>query len=535
MRSVQGMTRWSLEHNLIKWTELNRNVKGAPWSWSWRGRDFSFLLPIYRDTSPYIVIVKARQLAVSEYCINWMFNNLLQYHHTTGIHVFPNDTQSKKFSKLRILPDIFSKKVIISDDNYYSRYADNVSHKHLSNASNYILSFIGGVQRAKSTDARSISADFLILDEAKDLPQGDIADVEECLSMSPYKLKRIIGTPDFPDTEFDKRYQLSDQHEWVVSCEGCGYSAPLSFDFILAGADGFFYGCPKCSHAIDKAAGHWEAQNSDGHYRGYHISQLIANWISADEIMEKKASPSYYPQKFANEVLGLAYSGGEKPIPFAKLMGCAISDMERWPAGFERISVGVDWGNVSHYVILGVSDNDYFLVDFGVLDRQSVLSHAKEVIKIAEARPDAVLILDSGYGKAQNQLIFKELRNRAWSCFYKDSAMVPEFSTISRSGKQALDEEDYEFHVTVSHSTMSEIVANHISERRIHFWLDGNVDPHSALHEFLSEITLVSTEQSGNKRKWHTTQAHYFMCLFYALIGFYTEAEDEGFFYSKAQ
>jgi len=530
--------------DLILWTESNRLIKGQPWSWSIDNRDFSYMLPIYSDDSPEIIIKKSRQMAVSEYAINWLFWNLSRNPHTTGIHVFPNASQSQKFSKLRILPDNFRERIFVPESPRY-RYADNVTHKHLINDSHYILSFIGGIH-SKSTDARSISADFLVLDETKDLPQEDIADVEECLALSPFKMKRTIGTPDFFGTEFSKRWERSDQHEWVLRCDKCGHSAPLTFDYIrqvererIRKADSYYYGCPECGTFLDKLDGAWQPQNPDGVMRGYHVTQLMASWISADEIMKKKAD--YPPSKFANEVLGIEFEGAQRPLSPAKLLNCCVSDVAEWRPAFERISIGVDWGNVSYYVVLGEAEGVNYLLDFGTWNDPDVAAHANHLIALVRAkylaqRPS--IIMDSGYGKAQNQIVFRAFPQQAWACFYgSDKLLRPQYEVIKSVSGAPLNPTDYQYHVSIHHSSICEEVAARLDEGKIRFWRGADaLDSTSALRSFIDNLSLVDVDvvetSMGSRRRWVTTSAHYFMALLFAYVGLQKE-EHPVFFYSK--
>ena len=509
--------------DLILWTENHRLIKGLPWSWSLDTRDFSYMLPIYRDNSPEIIIKKSRQMAVSEYAINWLFWNLSRNPHTTGIHVFPNASQGQKFSKLRILPDNFRERIFVPESHRY-KYADNVTHKHLINDSHYILSFIGGIH-SKSTDARSISADFLVLDETKDLPQEDIADVEECLALSKFKMKRTIGTPDFFGTEFSKRWERSDQHEWVCSCKKCGHSAPLTFDFIQK-SDSHYYGCPKCGALLDTLEGSWQPQNPDGTTRGYHVTQLMASWISASEIMKKKAD--YPPSKFANEVLGIEFEGAKRPISPTKLLNCCVTDVAGWQSTYERISIGVDWGNVSHYVILGISEGTYYLMDFGIWNDPDVAAHANHLIALVRAKYFAQrcpIVMDSGYGKAQNQIVFRAFPQLAWACFYGSVELLkPQFEIIRSVSGTPLNPTDYQYHVHIHHGSLCEEVTALLDEGKVKFWRgDDALDSTSALRSFIDNLSLIDVDvvdtSMGTRRKWVTTPAHYFMALLFAYVG----------------
>lgn len=471
------------------------------------------MLPIYQDNSPETVIKKSRKMAVSEYAINWLFWNLDCHPYTTALHIFPNDSQSKKFSKTRILPDMF-KDIQIADP----KRTDNVTHKTLPNGSHYILSFIGGVH-SKSTDARSLSADFLVLDEAKDLPQKEIADVEECLSLSNYKYKRVIGTPDFPNTDFEKRWLNSDQHEWCLVCDNCSLIQPLTFDNIIDKPTQHSFACTKCNQPLNRLTGQWIPQNPEGKTRGYHVTQLMANWWSADQIIEKKNLPQYSPQKFNNEVLGLDYSGENRPITIPKLLACKIKDPAEWVSNPTKTGIGIDWGNTSFYIVLHSANDTFYIQDFGRMEEENIMKHAEATSKLLNRYQGACAVLDSGYGRAQNQSLFDEHPTRAYECIYSsEKDTEPHWSITPTAQNQ------FKYQVHMNHQATCEAAVQLINLQKIKIYIpeECKLSTGSKLRDLLENLCLVDVRtvetNAGLKRKWNITPAHYFAALCFAYL-----------------
>jgi len=57
----------------VAWTKQNRILKGERFSFE----DRDYLLPLYRDSSHRIIIVKARQMEMTEWIVNWLLHKLV--------------------------------------------------------------------------------------------------------------------------------------------------------------------------------------------------------------------------------------------------------------------------------------------------------------------------------------------------------------------------------------------------------------------------------------------------------------------------
>lgn len=568
--------------NIVDWVSVNRTLKGKKWQWVSREknihgkeilRDYRYLIPIYLSTADKIVVKKSRQMAFSEYGINWILGTVLERPYLNALHVFPNEKQAKKFSMVRLTP-IFNKndspriaKMLVNPEEFYKnpsalQAAANVFHKQFTNQSNYILSFVGG-ENTKSTDARSVTADIVFLDEAKDLPEDRLADVIECMSSSSIKQMRMVGTPDFEGTTFDTWFNESTRNEWEVTCKECGTPQLLTIDNIASTRSSpnpsistrgalYYYACTECKAELDRTADHskWVEQNPGASSHGYHVSQLMATWIQADEIMQKKSEYSKLPWKFPNEVLGLTYEGASKPISMSKLLRCKVNPTIV-AMGCKHTSIGVDWGNQSHYIVLGANGRDKtYILDFGIFENVQALEHANELDKLADIWKPDIGIMDAGYGKIQTQTMFKNRPGKFYSCFYKDSAFMPEWNIITTgTDNYPLHHNDYQYHVTVNHTMMCDDVLTALDSGKFGIPIDDSDDLMpgvSKTKDMLDNLCLarvISSESSrsvSSKRKWVITKAHFYAALCYAMIGINdlldkdsTESGAEDFFVPK--
>ena len=508
--------------DIIEWVSNNRLINDKEWKWSYYNTDYGFLKQIYQDPSNRMVVMKSRQAGLSEYGINWLFFNLENHHNTTGLHVFPNAAQARRFGQLRARSDIFVSEKF-SPSKTDPDAPNTIQTKYLVDSrSTYILTYLGGTH-SKSVDARGTAADFLLLDEMADLPQDDVVAVMESLSASRYGLIRMIGTPTVENDEFSNAYNRSDKHEWAVSCVECGHQQILTIDNIIKDDDGiYYYSCAECKAELDRTNGEWIAQVPDADMRGYHISQLLMTNISAYDILEKK---NLYPAaKFHNEVLGIPFSGDVAPITISKLRRCFVDSL---PTTYQFKSMGVDWGNTSHYVVLGQSDA-LSIIDYGVFDSPSVVEHASAAVQLINDSNIDVTVMDSGYGAAQNLSMFQSLpAETAYACFYSTkNASKPFFTTIDTLNGEWLADEYVTYKVSADHLSMYEKVVSLIDKADINILKtpdDSFNEGDSALRDMCNNLCLLRSEVKNvggfARRKYVSTPAHFASALAFALIG----------------
>ena len=94
------------------------------------------------------------------------------------------------------------------------------------------------------------------------------------------------------------------------------------------------------------AIARWVEMNPEARWTGYRISQLQVKWIPIHEILEKKEN--YSTAKYYNEVLGLAYDSGTKPITKFEIRECCNTQPNLMAPlkahNHMPIFMGVDWG-----------------------------------------------------------------------------------------------------------------------------------------------------------------------------------------------
>ena len=178
------------------------------------------------------------------------------------------------------------------------------------------------------------------VDEIQDILTDNIPVIRECLSHSMHKLEIYSGTPKTTSNAIEFYWNKSTQNEWMVKCRFCSYWNMMDMSIIKD----TFMGCTSCGKPIYAIDGQWVSTH-EGDWEGFRISQLMVPWVSFDEIKQKQKD--YSTAKFHNEVLGIPYDSGVKPITEAQLRIVCTAGPMKMPeqvAGFP-VFAGIDWGS----------------------------------------------------------------------------------------------------------------------------------------------------------------------------------------------
>jgi hypothetical protein len=302
------------------------------------------------------------------------------------LYVSPTNQQTKIFSKDRLKEPIDTSEILNSWTT--TTLSDNIFEKQFINRSKITLRY--AYHNADRT--RGIPADMILLDEIQDVNTNNIPIIEECASHSAYKIFIYSGTPKSLDNAIEKYWNdFSTQNEWAVPCEHHGVPGdPSSWHWNILGEDNigrYSLACDKCHKAINPMhpLATWvsmrpeirrpteEGGLGDGAYEGFRIPQLMVPWLTWDEILVKQQT---YPRsRFFNEVLGLSYDSGTRPLTQADVRdnctpGLYMSQEQlkaiksRCGAG-NPIFAGIDWGtgeNTYTVISLGAYLDGFFTI-----------------------------------------------------------------------------------------------------------------------------------------------------------------------------
>ncbi len=335
-----------------------------------------WLPEIYRDEHKRIVIVKGRQMEVSEYAVNALFYWAAKW---PGKYIYASSSGDKA--------DVFSHdrfQLQLSRSPTLQGLVTGQAVRRVKYGKSEIY-FMTAYEDTKTL--RSIDADGIILDEFQDYRANVIPIAEEGISHSQLKRLWVIGTPYLTGTNFSSLWDDSTKKEW------------------------------------NKEKQVWEVTNpkSDGIWQGYHISQefAVGVWITPEEWAYRKKKPA---QEFANECLGLFYAGLGRPTDYGYMSSLFSPALMKGQFGKGDLLIsGVDWGisksNTVFYLIRPrlLELPDIYTIDTLYVEKIENPDITKQIARVAQlftTFPTVVNVLDYGTGFVQNQELYKKFGSR---------------------------------------------------------------------------------------------------------------------------
>lgn len=306
-----------------------RNEKGEKLDY----KDRLFLLDILKDWSKEIVIKKSAQIGGSvTFNIKVLF--AIKYLKINVIYTFPTASDVSEFVVSK------TNKLLQANPALFKGLpTDNVERKEIDGR---FLFFKGTVS---DTAPIMTSADLVVHDEVSRSDQKTLEDYKSRTKASDYKGRWLFSNPTTEKDLLDQQWQLSDKKEWMIECP-CGFKQvlvwPESIDL-----DRKCYQCIRCKEEISnniRRCGEWVAQAPGKEISGYHISLLMAPWITAEEIIKDSQGDQEY---FYNFVLGEPYNPGDLRVSRSTIL-------DNWtPKSLvtDNYYLGVDVGNIKHYVL----------------------------------------------------------------------------------------------------------------------------------------------------------------------------------------
>ena len=318
----------------------------------------------YDTPARRILLFCARQVEKSTLLGNKLIGYSCLVDGYRSLYVSPSATQTKTFSHDRIKDPLETSQILKAFTT--NALQQNVFEKQFINRSKITLRY--AFLNADRT--RGIPAWGLALDEFQDILGDNIPIIEQCTSHAPERWKRYIyaGTPKSNDNVIEYyRASMSTQGEWVVPCDRHGGESGRYWNVLgekNIGLKGL--SCEKCGELIDPAHpdAQWANMVRKAPFESYRIPQLMVPWKSWEEIL---LDYKRYPRdKFYNEVLGISFDSGLRPLTTAHIQECCHPRVTMNPEQLDKykalayshpIYAGIDWGTGEHsftVLVLGV-------------------------------------------------------------------------------------------------------------------------------------------------------------------------------------
>ena len=296
--------------------------------------DHPFLIDILTDWSQDIVIKKCAQIGGSvSFNLKALFA-IIKFGWNI-LYTFPTDSDVQEFVNSKTNKIIGANPQVFGGIN-----ADNVERKEFNGR---FMFFKGTVSK---TAAIMTTADLLIHDEASRSDQSVIDTMKSRTKASKFKGRWLFSNPTTEKDAIDLAWNQSDKKEWTITCRHCKHEQVLTFPESIDIEKRVFQ-CKECKKKIlnaDRRMGKWVAQAPGKKISGYHISLLMAPWVTADEVIRDSEGDQEY---FYNFVLGEPYSPGDIRVSRSTIL-------DNWtPRNLEtgKWFLGVDVGNIKHYVL----------------------------------------------------------------------------------------------------------------------------------------------------------------------------------------
>lgn len=321
--------------DIVEWIQKKHivNEKGKPLEFVQR----SFLLDIFRDESPRLVCRKCSQIGFS----------------TTAILKTIRMAQAKGLNCIYTLPTDDDVKIFVDSKVNKIIEKNPVIREHLTSDSVHKKQFGDGFIFYQGTKGQSkgiiTSSDLNVHDELDRSDMNVIETYQSRLDASEYKGQWWFSNPSRPNIGVDALWQMSDQKHWHIICPHCNYWQYLDW-FENVCFDRQIFICSKCKQELSnevRMRGQWVPKYPSRDISGYWISQLMAPWKSAAELIRIQQTSS--TEFFFNFQLGLPTIGdGLQADKAIILQNC--TDIETVPAPKLKL-MGVDQGKHLHCVI----------------------------------------------------------------------------------------------------------------------------------------------------------------------------------------
>lgn len=405
-----------------KWIQQNaiKNEKGDLIEFG----DHLFLYEIYGDDSQNIAVMKPAQVGMSTL-------QVIKNHYDAKrfkldiIYTLPTDGDVGIFVSGKVNRIIQNNPCMLAD----VADKDSIEQKQIGQSYEYFR----GTWTKKA--AIMITADRLTHDEIDSSKLSTIADFPARLQHSKRKQIHVFSHPSVSHKGVHAYFEMSDQKEWFITCNTCGKSQVLTWNTeeyskmsVDLGRKRFR--CKKCDATLsddERAIGVWrKKKGTEGaKWSGYHISLLMASWVSAEEICDKwqeivdgKQTTDF----FYNKVLGLPFAGGGNTVDEDTILGAWTEDRNQYNT---RLVIGVDTGIALRYVV----GNRQGLVGYGEMKdyepRKKTEGDPRPEVRLEDSLeywlqkfPNSIMVIDENGDITGSRMLARKYPGRVFLCHY---------------------------------------------------------------------------------------------------------------------
>ena len=459
----------------------------------------------YDDMSPLQVVLKAPQIgATVAELIKTM--RCAKVNHWDIIYTLPtqgdvNDMAGGKVNR------IIAQNPVLLD---YCKEHDTVEQKSVGDN----IIYYRGTWTTKQ--AMMVSSDLNVHDEVDASNPEVITQYETRLQAKSNGRRWYFSHPSMAGFGVDIYWQQSDKKEWFITCPSCKKEQQLKWpdnvDLLKRN-----YICSLCGEDLPKETrrlGIWKP-TSMGIFSGYHISQLMCPWITAEKIcIDWETKPKDY---FYNYVLGLPYAQGDDKIDSTTVLkNCTeeVNDQD------EPIIIGVDTGLPIHYVI-GNKDG---LFHYGQCKEPSQGYDPYDTLEgFLKRWKKSIIVSDQGGDLIGIRKLATKYPGRVYLCYYRSESVEKDIIKWGQGDNYGI--------VKVDRNRMLQLIVDQLKEiGRIRFngtkeeWTELADHFNNIYREFIVSTNAQGKDDSGlykkNRFVWKRMGPdHYVHSMLYCLVG----------------
>lgn len=512
--------------------EKIKNEKGLPIRLDKKSNHF-FLQKLYKESSEKIVVIKPSQVGVSVWGVLteihagkfWGINQIhtLPTAHDVGVFV-PDKVNQLIRSNPTIRKDIPEKEV------------DAINQKQFGKS---FLYFKGTVSKRETF---MLSSDRNTYDEVDRSDVTEIANYSSRLEgASSLGLERWISTPTMPGFGIDMVWEGSTQNHWRFVCSRCNHEQHMEWPRNVD-MKNEVYICSKCGRPLkdeDIRNGSWKEKFPGRDITGYWITQMIAPWISASNMIKsydecERGVNELTLEYFYNHKMGIPYVSAESQIPASLI----YKNLVKHDHQEINSAMGVDVQLRELYVIIGSGEGVYAILilkddeEYINTEGRSGKSKWKRLSEIMEVFDVRYGVIDGGF--TPNEVInfarkhpgkidvnwYKEDPNKIKIVRFEDDK-----SFTQKRGP------DDDIKVLSDRNRLIDLVLEDLKQGNIRFFFDANNENLQAMIKHLSVCyARLTPDRVGlEKREWVSTGKDDFLhALCYFKIALIKKQRSEG-------
>jgi hypothetical protein len=518
----------SINMSMSEWIIKNTHLRKKQFSFA----GYEFQQQIVDDMHPDLWTIKCSQIGLTEVQLRKFAGFLARTTAVNAIFSLPTDVMFKRVSQTRFGP-------LINDEPVFNMASVDkpVRSVGLYQINQSFGFFTGG----KESDATSINADALFQDEIDLADQEMLALYQSRLQGSDYKITQSFSTPTFEGYGVHAGFQTSDQHEYVLKCEGCNhYNIPqfnpkfihipgLSSDIndlseidseladkldLRAG----YVRCEACGRRLntsDPSLRSWVPRFPGRRSRGYRVSPFCVHRIAnpeyiVDQLLKYKKRDAL--RRWYNTVLGEAYNDASARLSEVDIRAVMKGEGSADVSSLEPVMIGIDAGLTCHITLATIGQAQPVVFSFRQVSADNLYDEVKTIL----GRYNVV-------GGCMDRNPYTPLANEIRDL---SAGRILPVQYAGQPGAAAVtfvkDELDQLSHLVGNRTTMLDAVAGAVRKRRVSFYGYGRLE--RIILDHLQDMVRIENELNEKTKdeipaRWAklTGNDHFFHSLGYLL------------------